>query len=126
MRLGEIRFMHLRRRTGRYEADGKEVVDPKGGATVAVRREPNEYPGGQKHILRVAVAVCSPRDHYCKATGRAHAKAKLDDPVTGDCYALRNPDTHWGRLEFLALDAYESYHGVRDHLDQVTQFEGRR
>lgn len=86
-RFGPIRFAHFRLRTERYEtsgvwgisADDREIVDPKGGVTLAFQEGPDRAgeTSDAPPILYVAAAVCSVKDHYCKALGRAIAAGRL-------------------------------------------------
>ena len=60
------KFIHFRN-----TIDGRDgTIDTKGGMTVAFEE------AEEGHIM-FAVAHCSPRDNYCRKTGRAIAQGRL-------------------------------------------------
>ena len=66
------KFIHFRNAI--EEGLGADVrgdgVATKGGRTVA-------FEEGENRVIKYAVAYCSPRDNYCRKTGRAIAAGRL-------------------------------------------------
>lgn len=64
-----VRFFHVRPTSRWYEQYGFDPL-PRGGATVRVVGEDDGK------AVRVQVAYCSPKDQFCRKTGRARAETK--------------------------------------------------
>jgi hypothetical protein len=69
------KFIHIRNYQPRHPSETTIELSCKGGTTVAY--ELDDAGGAGKATVRYAVAHCSPRDNYCRATGRAVASGRL-------------------------------------------------
>lgn len=64
----KMRFCHIRARAG-----GNGIVAAKGGVTVVYHKPRHS------NLVTFAVTQCSPKDVYCRATGRIHAVSNWKD-----------------------------------------------
>lgn len=90
----EIKFLHFREPSFGYHGF-TEGVEPRGGITVAFRENAD---GTISH----AEAICSDKDNFVKAAGRALAAGRLDSDHK---YSYRTPGPMTEK-EFAVLTAY--------------------
>lgn len=71
-----VKFIHIR--------SGVLGIEPCGGTTVAYEYNPDT------HQVKYALAVCNPKEHYCKRVGRMVAGGRLRKAPVGEFTALEN------------------------------------
>lgn len=106
-------FFHYRIRWRYVDDDtGPVYTDPTGGATAYFKIESED----QEHTLTFAIAICSPKDNFCRRLGREIAYGRyLCDQVETINFSCPLDELYKyvnSILERELDEAYESIHGV--------------